>query len=304
MINPYQYSGTDTPVSLIPRGQNALWNHFGVEFASTCKTSHLGANKLTGEYFFPRGPAKAPLTILIHGMGDRSIFPCRLIARDLARKGIASFILYLVFHSVRAPDSIRLRYPDLTAEEWFESYVLSVTDIRQILDWAGKRPEIIHSQISLLGISFGSFISTIVMALDSRINKGILVECGGNSEKITKDSWLLRWRYKQGSAVYRQNQEAYSAYLREVAGRGWDKVEAPRSSFLTDPLTFASNLKGRPLMMINSAWDEIIPRTATIELWESLGRPPIYWYPATHASLWVWYAFFRHKITAFIKNGG
>jgi hypothetical protein len=303
MINPYQYVSANNQVSVDPKEQTPLWSHSRVEFASSYPTRHLGDTKIMGEYLFPRGWARAPLAILVHGMGDNSIIPCRMIAKDLAKVGVASFILYLVFHSVRAPDSIKTRYPNLSSEEWDESYKISVTDVHQILDWAGRRPEIIQSQISMLGISYGSFITSIAMALDKRVTKGILVECGGNSDKITRHSLLLRWRYKMGGEVYRKNQAAYLQYLGEVSRHGWDKVEPSRISYLTDPLTFAGQLKNRDLLLLNAAFDEMIPKTATNELWESLGKPQIHWYPATHASLWIWYPFFRNKITAFLKNG-
>jgi dienelactone hydrolase len=302
MNNPYQYVSAKSQACVMPREQTALWDCSRVDFASAFVTRFLGDTHIIGDYFFPRGRAKAPLAILIHGMGDRSAIPCRMIAKDLAKEGIASFILYLVFHSLRAPDSIKTRYPNLTGDEWFESYKVSVTDVHQILDWAVTRPEIIHSQISVLGISFGSFVTSIAMALDKRLGKGILVECGGNSDKITKNSLMLRWRYKQKLAVYNQNQTAYSQYLSEVVKRGWDNVETSKSSYLTDPLTFTSNLKDRPLMLLNAAWDEMIPKSATCELWESLGKPPIHWYPATHAGLWIWYPLFRNKITGFLKT--
>jgi pimeloyl-ACP methyl ester carboxylesterase len=302
MINPYQYPDLSPQVSLMTKEQTLLWNHSRVEFASAFTTRYLGDTKIMGDYFFPHGLTKTPLTILIHGMGDRSVIPCRMIAKDLAKQGIASFILYLVFHTLRAPPSIKTRYPNLSTQEWDESYKISVTDVHQVLDWVGSRPEINQSQISVLGISYGSFITSIAMALDKRLNKGILVECGGNSEKITKHSLLLRWRYRLKPAIYRQNQAAYSRYLGDVARQGWDKVEASKSSYLTDPLTFAGKLRDRPLMLLNASFDEMIPKAATRELWESLGKPLIHWYPATHSSLWIWYPLFRDKITAFLKN--
>ena len=301
MINPYKYVSSNNQVTVDPKEQTALWTHSRVEFASSFTARLLGDTKIMGEYLFPQGRKRAPLAILVHGMGDNSIIPCRMIAKDLAKMGVASFILYLVFHSVRAPDSIKTRYPNLSAEEWDESYKISVTDVHQILDWAATRPDIIQSQISMLGISYGSFITSIAMALDKRVTKGILVECGGNSDKITKHSILLRWRYKMGNAVFRENQAAYLQYLEEVTRHGWDNVEPSKISYLTDPLTFASKLKGRALLLLNAAFDEMIPKTATKELWESLGKPQIHWYPATHASLWIWYPFFRNKITTFLS---
>jgi dienelactone hydrolase len=303
LINPYQYVSSPNQVTIDLKEQTDLWRRSRVEFASSFAAHLLGDSRIMGEYYFPQGCTRAPFAILIHGMGDNSAVPCRMIAKDLAKVGVASFILYLVFHSVRATEHIKTHYPNLNAEEWDESYKISVTDVHQILDWAATRPDIIQSRISILGISYGSFITSIAMALDKRVSKGILVECGGNSDKITRQSLLLRWRYKMDSEVYKKNQAAYLQYLDEVSRQGWDNVEPPKISYLTDPLTFAGKLKDRKLLLLNAVFDEMIPKAATNELWESLGKPQIHWYPATHASLWIWYPFFRNKITAFLKNG-
>jgi hypothetical protein len=302
MNNPYQYPDARPAVSIKELEKNQVGTRYRVEIPSLYGARYLGPSLIKGEYLVPAGRTPMPLAILIHGMGDRSALPCRMIAADLAKKGVASFIVFLIFHSVRATDYVRQHYPNLSAEAWDESYKISVTDIRQVLDWVTTRPEIMNDHISALGISYGSFICSISMALDKRVKKGVLVECGGNSDKITRHSLLLRWRYKLGEETYRQNQAAYALYLKEVAKKGWNQVDAGKPSYLTDPLTFTGELRQRPLMMLNATFDEMIPRASTQELWESLKNPPIHWYPATHASLWAWYPLFRNKITGFIKS--
>jgi dienelactone hydrolase len=302
MINPYPCVKLNDGVECYLKEENSLFTSYKVRFNSSFTTRYLGANMVVGEYVSPRGRKNSPLAILIHGMGDRSVIPCRLIARTLVKKGIASFILYLVFHNYRVPASIKGRYPRLTSEEWFESYQMSVTDVYQVLDWAGTRPELDLDKIAVVGISFGSFISSISMALDNRIKAGVLIVSGGNSDKITKHSLLLRRQYKHNHLDFQQNQESYFQYLSEVAERGFDNVAARKSSYLTDPMTFASYIKNKPLLMINALWDEIIPKVATLDLWEACGRPTIKWYPATHASIWAWYPLIGPQIAAFLLS--
>jgi hypothetical protein len=55
-------------------------------------------------------------------------------------------------------------------------------------------------------------------------------------------------------------------------------------------------------MMLNALWDEMIPRVATIDLWEAYGKPIIKWYPATHASIWLWYPLMGPRIAGFLKS--
>ena len=172
MNNPYQYPNTKQAVNIKEAGNSQHGKRYLVEIPSLYNSKHLGTSNIKGEYLAPAGKTRMPLAILIHGMGDRSATPCRMIARDLAKKGVASFIVYLIFHSMRANKYVRDHYPNLSAEEWDESYKVSVTDIRQILDWASTRPEIDKQHITVLGISFGSFICSISMALDKRVKKG------------------------------------------------------------------------------------------------------------------------------------
>jgi esterase/lipase len=247
---------------------------------------------------------RAPLAILVHGWGDRSVIPCRLLARDLVKKGIACFILYLVFHSRRMPEAIRSRLPALTSEEWFEGYRISVINIRQVVDWAARRAEIDGDHIAVVGISLGGFISAIVMGIDKRIGAGVFVIAGGNSEEITWKSRSAVIR-KQSTCTETECHHIYSLYpqyLVEVAERGFENVIPAKECFLTDAMTFAHCLRQRPIFMINALWDEAIPRRATLDFWEACDKPPIAWFPGTHATIWLWYPFISRKIGSFLRS--
>jgi cephalosporin-C deacetylase-like acetyl esterase len=302
MINPYSYNRTNDGYNICLKEETSFWSLYSIDFPSARYLECLGTNRVIGEYYYPKGLKKAPLAILIHGMGDRSVVPCRMLAHTFAKKGIASFVLYLVFHKKRVPDSIKGKYPSLSAEEWFESYQLSVVDICQIIDWAAKREEIVQNKISIVGISFGGMISAIAMGLENRIKAGVFIVTGGNSDKITRHSFLLRHVYKQDPDEYQRNQESYNLYLTEVKEKGFEKATAAKNSYLTDPLTFAQNLRDRPILMVNALWDEMIPRVATKDLWKYCGEPSISWYPATHASIWMWYPLMGRRISSFLKS--
>jgi dienelactone hydrolase len=302
MTNPYSYIPQSDGATSSLTQRKSGWTVSAVTFPSAAVTSHLGNVQVMGEYISPQGREKSPLAILVHGMGDRSTTPCRMIARTLAQKGIASFILYLVFHTRRAPPQIREKYPSLSADEWFESYQMSVIDARQVIDWAARQPEIDATNISIVGISFGGMISSIAMAMDRRIKAGVFIVAGGNSEKMTRYSLLLRWQYRVKKTEFESNQRAYQDYLAKVAQAGFEAVPAPKTSYLTDPLTFTGYIKNRPVLMLNAFWDEMIPRASTLDMWNSLDRPSISWYPATHASIWAWYPLMGPRITAFLAR--
>ena len=302
MTNPYSYIRNGGIVTCKPKEERKSWTSYSVSFPSVFLTQYLGNSGIAGEYYLPKGETRTPLVILVHGMGDRSVYPCRLIAHTLANSGIASIILFLVFHKTRATEVIKKKYPNLSSDEWFESYQLSVTDIRQVIDWSDSRPEIIRDKIALVGISFGGMVSSIAMGLDKRIKTGVLIVSGGNSEQITRHSLLLRWQYKHNEEEFRSNQKLYAQYLAEVEEEGFENVRPLKRSYLTDPMTFSRSLRGRPIMMLNALWDEMIPRVATLEMWKACGKPPLTWYPSTHASIWLWYPLMGRRIRAFIKS--
>ncbi len=303
-MNPYSYTRGEPRFNLSLKRKTAGWSHYTVAFPSAHPTRYEEANTVLGEYFQPLGVERAPLAILLHGMGDLSLIPCRLLARSLVKRGIACFILYLVIHSRRMPEAVRQRLPYLTSEEWFESYQISVIDVRQVIDWAEGRDEIDRGQIAVAGISFGGFISAIAMGVDERIGAGVFLVMGGNGEKITRQSRrnAIKKGYQRTDAEYHHIQNSYAQYLAEVAENGFENVAPDRESFLTDPLTFAYRLRQRPVLMINALWDEAIPREATLDFWVACGRPAIAWFPATHATIWLWYPIISRKIAGFLGS--
>ena len=273
---------------------------YAVDFPTAKPTRYYGeGSNGRGEFFPPRQSRNGLLAILVHGWGDHSVIPCKLLAKALVKRGIACFILYLVFHSSRLPKAMRGRGLRLTPEEWFEGYQTSVIDIRQIVDWASGREEINKERIVVIGISLGGIIAAISMGIEKRISAGVFCVCGGNYEN---PSWQRGRRDSHKEEEYRKAQERYAQYIAEVAEKGFENVTPPKKSYLTDPVTFASYLHNRPVMMVNALWDESIPRQATIDLWEACGKPAIRWFPTTHASIWLLYPLIRRHILNFLGS--
>lgn len=303
-MNPYSYSNGELNTLLELKQVNSRWSRYTVDFPTAHPTRYEENNTVHGEYFQPKGVTNAPMVILLHGMGDELLIPCKFLAKNLVKKGFACFVLYSVLHSRRTPETVRKRLPAITAEEWFEVYQISVIDVRQIIDWADNRSEIDKEKIAVLGISFGGFISAITMGVDERIKAGIFLITGGNSGKIGYKSRhrSMKKSNRLTEAEYNKNQSRYQQYLTEVAEKGLENVTPPNKSFLVDPMTYTTHLRERPLLMLNALWDEYVPREATLDLWEASGKPSITWFPATHASFWLWYPLIRRKIVRFLKS--
>ena len=303
-MNPYNYDNGISEVQLILKEDTPKLFHYEIQFRSALDTGYQENSVVKGEYYWPKVEGKTPLAILVHGMGDQSVIPCKILAHSLLKQGIACFIPYLTIHSKRIPKAYHEHMPYLTPDEWFQSYQVSVVDIRQVIDWAGSRTELDARQVAALGISYGGFVSAIAMGIDTRIKAGVFIVTGGNSNKM---SWLnrtsqYRKRYPRTYAQHLEIQENYAEYLKDVSEKGFENVTPSNQSFLTDPLTFAGYLKERPLLMINALWDKYIPRETATELWRACGQQTIKWIPSGHASIWLWYPTIRSSIAAFLKS--
>ena len=303
-MNPYNYTGDVPEANLRLLQTTPKWQRYTIDFPSAYRTRHEENNTIRGEYFQPRDVDRAPLVIIHHGIGDELLIPSRLLARALAKRGMACFVFYSVFHSKRMPETVSKRLPHITPEEWFEGYRISVINARQVIDWAGGRGEINEAQTAVIGISFGGFISAITMGVDKRVKAGVFLIAAGNSEKIGQKCRknTLKKRYRRTEAEYRRRQSRYYQYLAEVAVKGFEQVTSPNQNFLIDPMTFSARLRERPMLMLNALWDEYIPREAALDFWEACGRPDIAWFPAAHTTFWLWYPFISRKITRFLKS--
>jgi cephalosporin-C deacetylase-like acetyl esterase len=303
-MNPYSYPSASTTFHLTLKNTTRHYWQYRFDFTSASPSSWPESRTVSGEYFQPRRANKAPLVILLHGMGDHSVTPCQLLAKALVREGIACLVPYLLLHSSRLPEAWRTAFPVLTSEQWLQIYQASVIEARQAIDWASRREEIDQDNIAVLGISFGGFISAIAMGIDERIKAGVFIVAGGNGEKINQKSRLssIKKGYRRTEAEYQSIQQSYWQYLSEVAEKGLENTVPPRIGFLTDPMTFAHRLRQRPILMINARWDEAVPREAVLDFWQKAGKPAIAWFPATHATLWLWYPLVRQKAVNFLTE--
>ena len=157
-MNPYSYPANLANFNLNLKERNRNWLYYSINFPSAQPTRYEENNTVYGEYFRPISGKDGSLAILIHGLGDHSVIPCKLLAKTLVKRGITCFILYLAFHSSRMPADMKKRLPTLTPDEWFDGYRISVVDVRQILYWSYGQEEIRQKRIAVIGISRGGFI--------------------------------------------------------------------------------------------------------------------------------------------------
>ena len=300
--NPYDYIPSEHCAVLLT-GATGTYRKLAVSFPSAVTVQGSKPDEVPGTCYLPQKVGKAPLVILVHGVGDTSAVPCHALARALATIGIASFIIYLPIHSRRLPAEIKARFYRLSIEEWFELYRHSVINIRQAIDWVESRPEIDASRLGVAGISFGAYVSAIAMGIDPRLKAGAILLTSGNLEKVAWTRSTRRFeRYDVSAEVFNEGQRRYLAYVDEVSTRGFDNVPRPRPGYAFDPYTFSATIRKKDALLVNALWDEYFPREAAREFGRACGRPRQVWLPAGHASAWLFYPVIRHHVVELFRR--
>jgi pimeloyl-ACP methyl ester carboxylesterase len=304
MINPFEYQQIQSRFSLSLSHQNSRWRRYEVNFPIAFPGIFHNSLTAYGDYYQSASCEKAPLVILVHGWGDHSAIPMQMLARSLAGKGTNAFVLYLPFHSRRLPVEMKPRSPVFTPEEWFNGYRVAVTDVRQVIDWTKIVTKIDCSRIAIIGLSMGAFVGSIAMGIDRRIRAGVFIVSGGNTGKISQLNRIgtFRRRYRTSEQVYAVQQADYALYLEQVVEQGWEHVEPSRQSFLIDPLTFAGQLRFRPVLTINATWDEFIPREAARDFQSACGPCETMWLPLSHSTIWLCYPLIARRIHRFLRS--
>ncbi len=87
------------------------------------------------------------------------------------------------------------------------------------------------------------------------------------------DLSTVLWEMPEGAAYRKQWVES---------GRTRGDLKVLTDPF--DPVTYASRLRGKRIMLIAGKIDEVVPPSSTLMLWEAAGRPPIHWCDCGHYS--------------------
>ena len=140
-----------------------------------------------------------------------------------------------------------------------------VLDCRCAVAWLAARPEVNADRLGMVGTSLGSFLTALTSANEPRVKNVCMVLGGGG---------LVDAYYDHPKA------KEVAALLDTFGG----KAVVKRLIAPVDPLTYAAQLKGKNLLMIAAAHDDIVPPKAATALWEATGKQRIVWLDAGHVS--------------------
>ncbi|MEX2172825.1 MAG: alpha/beta hydrolase family protein [Pirellulaceae bacterium] len=247
-----------------------LWD---VTFPSPVTTPHDNNNTVHCEYYKPKCAGPVPAVIVLHILGGD--FPLsRLFCNRLAQHGVAALFVKMPYYGPRRQPGVSRRMISPDAAETVEGMTQAVLDIRQATAWLAARPEIDPDRLGIFGISLGGITGGLAATAEPRLQNVCLLLAGGDIGHVNWDSPELR-KVRGKLPVDAGSREEFLAHLKII-----------------DPVTYAAGAKGKRILLLNAAKDEVIPRVCTEALWKAFGKPEIVWYSGGH------YSVIRHLFSA------
>lgn len=239
-----------------------------VMFPSPVTTEHAANNTVHCEYYRPtnvRAGRKAPGVVVLHILGGD--FPLsRLFCNALAQRGCAALFVKMPYYGPRRVPGVSRRMISADPAETVAGMRQAILDIRRARAWLEAQEEVDDEQLGVFGISLGGITAALAATAEPRFTKVCPMLAGGDIAKVAWESPEL------------------ARVRREWEAKGQDRDAIYKLLVTIDPVTYAANVKGREILMLNAVRDEIIPRSCTDSLWEAFGRPRIVWYNAGHIS--------------------
>lgn len=241
--------------------------HSGVKvyhltFPSPVKTDIPENNTVHCEYFVPAGKGPFPAVVVLDILqGDALV--ARGEAMWMAQHGVGAMVVYMAHYGPRRPPGSSTRLLSTDIPKTIEGVKQTVLDIRCAIGWLASRPEVDADNLGIVGTSLGSLVGAIAAANEPRVKNVCLLLGGGG---------LVDAYYDHPRA------KPYRPIVDLLGGKALLKaVIAP-----VDPLTYATQLKTKNLLMICASRDDVVPPSAGTALWEACGKQKIIWVDATH----------------------
>lgn len=267
-LSPSTFSYDQKPVETFA----TTFDIFEVTFPSPVVTPHPRNNTVHCEYFRPRGSAAAapmkrgyPAVVVLHILGG-DFDLARLFARYMADRGVAALFMKMPYYGPRRDPQSPVRMISGDVRATVASMRQAVLDTRYAAAWLASRDEVDPRRIGIFGISLGGITGGLAAGIEPRFTRVCLMLAGGDIARVAWTSPEL-------------------APLRtKWQSEGGTKEEFFRLMATVDPVTYATRVRGRKVLMLNASHDEVIPRACTESLWRAFGEPEIVWFEAGHYS--------------------
>ena len=293
------------------------------EFFSKTPFMDSPKNKDLAVDYFKDYKKDIPMLIFLHGFSTKNdkLKNYYKFIENILGLGMSCLFINLPFHLNRKPidetSGSRIIYFDDADTLLF--FHQCVVDIRKTIDIIEKI--ISPNEINICGISLGSIVSVISMAVDKRIDKGILIVGGGSWEEIHWGGisrFILKGNCAGSETISREKcgifYSNFSKFLIKAKSLNSDNFImeinenenlqklCTKKCYLCDPLLFAGKIDSQKVLMLNSRLDHYFSKKSSVMLWEELGKPEIHWFNYLHFSRILNKKLILKNIAIFLKK--
>ncbi|MDD3461725.1 MAG: alpha/beta hydrolase, partial [Mesotoga sp.] len=267
-----------------------------IKYPSLYKNCTKGTENVEVYHFSPRERAVGSILIL-HGLGTVNIPFLFWMGSHLASVGLQASVMILPGNYTRTASGSTsgkdFFSPDLRRLTLF--WEQAVVDTMTTIDLL-QQENIWWDNNCLFGYCLGGMVSTIVSAIDKRINNLILMTVGGNIARIMWQSPVLKsvrrsLRSGSGEEGYLNDEKRLNERFKEdsLAVKKMKSASELLESdlhplFKIDPLAYARFNDSNKVTMIEALFDKTLPIQTRKQLWEAFDRPKRYIVPTGHVS--------------------
>lgn len=298
---------------IIFKGRN--YRCYYISFPSQFSEPAKGTENLQVYNFRPKEKAKGSVVIL-HGLGTRNIEFLLWMGTHLASAGVNAIMPVLPGNYTRIEDGAlygtRYLWPDIDIIH--NVYRHAVIDVCTTIDYF-EQEGLWHDNNCIMGYCLGGMVSTIVSAIDDRINQSIMMTTGGNMPRLIFESGVSGFVKKMADEKrisdpkLRDRDLLYKEYDSQ-----WEKVknmtleelllsEDIHPLYKVDPMAFVHFLNMSKTTAIDAFFDRTLCLASRKSLFRELKEAKRYVLPISHVS-WLPFEFFLakyilHKVNIF-----
>jgi len=290
----YDYEKREINYLSEPVSELSGYKIYDLSFDSPAKNGVVESDTVRTIAYLHNEPTGKPTIVFVHGIGmsETRLKIYSPLVGELVGHGFDLVMIILPYHYTRTPkgEGSGSRMLGFNADDTFDFFYKSVVEVRALLDvldqiGGGDR------SYYLCGVSLGAIVSSLVMGVETRISKVVLLIGGGNWEKIHWGGvmrFVLNGKCSDGGSNRKICHSYYSRFpefLTEFKRNEESGVnKAAKKCFLCDPLIFAHKIDSQRVLMINALFDGYFSRSSTLDLWNALGKPKLHWLMTTHSA--------------------
>lgn len=259
------------------------YNLYQINFESPIFTHFPENNLVWGKYFRLKRNSRATV-IVLHGWRIKNYIFFEDACKKFLSMGLDSIFIELPYHLHRRP---RFSYNGeymISSDgiQTLQSLKQAIVEIKIVIDWLRKKN---IKNIGLFGVSLGSWLSALLCILvNPPVDFAILIAPPANPEKMFYKSRL-------------------AALLKNSHGRVEKTFERfKRALRIVNPIYFEPLIKRENILVIESIYDQMVPREIVEEFCKKWGIKNVLRYRQGHLSVLFFEKNLFPDIEKFLKN--